>query len=169
MGFELNGIRLNRFAAACAIVLAVLSSQGSQVFADPSANITDSTGNYTVGVNTNGSLYNPNTTTGFQRAGDPNNPPFDPLAPGNPRDSWGVSANGFVGYADPNYFGTANLNNVVFTSTAHTATVSDILSDGSNLLQIDQSYSFAAPNVLKIDETITNISGLPQSVAFAQC
>ena len=51
----------------------------------------------TVGVDQTGALYDGTTGVGFLRNSDS----FDPLAPGTPRDSWGVSAGTVSGQADP--------------------------------------------------------------------
>src|SRR3954449_9130998 len=89
-----------------AIAAAVLAS-GTLMLAAPQAALAnfviDSTsGAFSVGVGPDGELYDNTTGTGFRRNADG----FDPLAPGTPRDSWGISANGVGAWADYQDFGT---------------------------------------------------------------
>jgi hypothetical protein len=130
--------------------------------------ITSPGGQYAVGIGSLGNLELSSDHV-FVRTSDG----FDPIRPGVPREAWGVSANGIGGYAD-----TANssppfknlVNNGAPIYNANTAFISTFLQDASlnNLLRIDQSYSFAAPNVLAIHETITNVSGVVQSTLFSR-
>lgn len=147
-----------RLARASALLLAAAALAGFASRAQAQVVITDSTGSFSVGIHTSsgGELYNPATGTGIRRISDG----YDPLAPGTPRDSWGVAADAVNGYADAADFGVKNLVANGSSSTASTAFVSEFLNAGAgNLLKIDQSYSFAAANVLKIATTLTNVSG----------
>lgn len=124
--------------------------------------ITDSTNSFRVGIDSSGALFD--SGVGIERISDG----YDPIELGTPRDSWGVSANGVDGSADPTFYGNSGLvanGGPVFI--ANTAFISSFLTDGfSNLLRIDQSFSFAAPNVLVIGIVVTNVSGSDQSVLF---
>ena len=97
----------------------------------------------------NGELFDVSSYIGFRRNADG----YDPLAPGNPRNSWGVTASGNSAYADYQYYGTAGVTSTAYGSTASTATALSVTSAGVNVFQ---TYSFLQPNVLKITEKITN-------------
>ena len=60
--------------------------------------ITNSTGTFSVGIGPNGELFDDSTGVGIRRISDG----YDPLAPGTPRDSWGVYSVSGAGsaYAD---------------------------------------------------------------------
>lgn len=124
--------------------------------------IIDPTNSYLVGIGPDGELYNggsgssgpPSVTApvGFQRLSDG----FDPILPGTPRDSWGVSVAGIgSAFADYQDFGTSGIVSSTVTSTANTATINTITTLGLN---VSQSYSFLAPNILGIFITLTNTS-----------
>jgi von Willebrand factor type D domain/PEP-CTERM motif len=121
--------------------------------------ISDSTGQFSVGIGTDGELYDSSTGVGFKRVSDG----YDPLAPGTPRDSWGISANGTPAYADQ-----ASAGDVGLTSTAsfgaNSGTVTSNVLTGT--LSVTQNYSFAAANVLQVATTVTNTSGAAQAVLF---
>src|SRR5262245_16854892 len=122
-----------------------------------------SSGTYIASISNVGSLVDSDGVV-FRRVADS----YDPLLPGTPREAWGVSAGGVGGTADISFFGVNNLvlNSAVFgVSTASTST---FLNNGSNILQIDQAFSFAADNVLKIATTITNVSGANQAVLYTR-
>jgi hypothetical protein len=149
-----NKLNSNLFLAACLASVPVMPAYAG--------NITDITTAFTVGIDDSGVLYG--DATGFRRNSDF----LDPLVPGTPRDSWGASANGVAGYADPQAYGIVNIvANGAPTFGANTAFISSFLNDGlSNFLRIDQTYTFAAPNILKINTQVTNVSGSTQSVMF---
>jgi hypothetical protein len=134
------------------------------VGAQPAAAGVISNGTYSVGITDLGNLYYPASGIGFVRLGDA----YDPIAPGTPREAWGVSGGATAGYADGAFSGNSNIvgNGAVFG--ASTASVSTFLNNGSNVLRIDQNYAFAAPNVLAISTTVTNVSGSTQAVQFAR-
>jgi hypothetical protein len=102
-----------------------------------------SSGGFDVGIASNGELYDGGTGIGFRRNADG----YDPLAPGTPRDSWGISTPGGDAFGDASYLGVAGVAGVVagpgFRHITTTFGV-DILMD----------YKFAAPNVLKIKHTV---------------
>jgi hypothetical protein len=129
--------------------------------------ITSPGGTFKVGIDSLGNLFDPALAAGFVRLADG----YDPLGLGAPREAWGVSAGGVSGFADPQTpvpFGVSNIvANGAPTFGAQTAAVSTFLNAGAgNLLRIDQGYSFAADNVLRISHTLTNVSGSPQAVSF---
>jgi len=137
---------------SCALVAAVGLFSGqvnAQVITNGSAN---------AGIGPDGSIYDFGTGIGLQRAADG----FDAIAPGTPRDSWGVSENGVGGYADPAYFGTT-VGNVSTVYGANTATT--VSSFGG--LTITNAFSFAAANVLKDTVTISNTGALASTVGYA--
>jgi len=121
-------------------------------------------GPYSVNISPVGGLEPGGPGLVFRRLADG----YDPILPGTPREAWGVSAGGFAGFADPSGAGVSGLviNSAAFgVSTANTST---FLNNGSNLLQIDQAFSFAASNVLKVETTITNVSGASQAVLYTR-
>ncbi|MEO8130274.1 MAG: PEP-CTERM sorting domain-containing protein [Bryobacteraceae bacterium] len=147
----------NRVLITCLIGVAV----SLPTFA---TDISDGTNSFVVGISNFGALYDGNTGTGIRRVSDG----YDPLQPGTPRDSWGISASGFGGYSDPQFYGDLNLilnGSPVFGSNS--AFISTFLNDGSNnLLQVDQTYTFGASNILQIATVVTNVSGSAQAVLF---
>ena len=123
------------------------------------ANATISNGLFSVGVGPDGELYDNSTGIGIRRLSDG----YDPLAPGTPRDSWGVSANGVGAYADYEFFGTSGISSTSSFGPSSGAVTSNVL---TGTLSVFQDYSFAARNVLEIGTTVTNTSGTPQAVLF---
>lgn len=114
------------------------------------AQVTISDGSFYVGIGPDGELYDSATGYGFYRVAEA----YDPLAPGTPRDSWGVTANGSSAYADYTYDGTSGVSSTV-SSTSSSATYTTTT---SNDLTVVQTYGFAPgdPNILEINGTITN-------------
>jgi len=103
----------------------------------------------TAGANSGaGTMYDGSVGIGLRRNSDS----YDPIAPGTPRDSWGVSSGAVAGWADPHFTGSSNLTSSA-SFAATTATVTSTL--GGGLLTIVQNYSFAADNVVKVATTIT--------------
>jgi hypothetical protein len=146
-----------------AVLAILLTAQGT----GQAAWVISSTG-YNVGIYDYGELYNQlnNGGVGFQRTSDG----YDAIEPGTPRDSWGVSAGTLSGYANHASNGVVNIipNGVPAFGTS-SGFLSTFLNDGgSNFLQIDQSYSFAAANVLKIATTITNVTSVTLPVRFSR-
>ncbi len=121
--------------------------------------ITSPLGNFTVGIGPNGELFDYPSYYGFIRMGDS----YDPISPGTPRDSWGAMIGGVHGYADQASWGTSGVANLVTTYGPNSAFLSDSV---GGALQVDQSFSFLAENVLGIRTTVTNTSGAPGSVLF---
>ena len=123
-----------------------------------SAQQTISNGTVTVGIGPNGELFDNTSYIGIKRLSDG----YDPLAPGSPRDSWGLSANGSSVWADQAYYGAngvISISNIGPSSAVVTTT-------GANGMNVTQAYSFAAANILKISETLTNTSTGPEAVLF---
>jgi hypothetical protein len=123
--------------------------------------ITDPSGAFAVGIGPNGELFDYTSYVGFQRVADG----YDPLKPGDPRDSWGVSANGSSAWADQAGDGSSGVSSIVSMG----ANGGTITTTASGLgLQVTQTYSFApAGNILLIGTTVTNISGsVADSVLF---
>lgn len=123
------------------------------------ATISNTAGTFLVGVGPDGELFDTTTGVGFRRVSDG----YDPLAPGSPRDSWGISANGTGAYADYVYYGTSGISSTE-SFGANGGTISSNVLAGT--LSVTQTYSFAAPNVLKIATTVTNTSSIAESVLF---
>jgi hypothetical protein len=113
---------------------------------------TISSGTFTVGIGLNGELYNAQTGIGFLRNSDS----YDPLAPGTPRDSWGVETNLGAAYGDGAFVGVSNVTSTNQTFGASSATSTSVTSVG---VTVGQTYSFLQPNILQVTETITNTSG----------
>src|SRR5271157_495244 len=111
----------------------------------------DPGGNFTVGIGNNGELYQISSGVGFQRNADG----FDPLAPGTPRDSWGVSIGGVSSYADQADFGTVNVSGTVKALGLGGGTVTSNVAGGT----VKQTYQFVDENILTIKMAVTNTSG----------
>jgi PEP-CTERM motif/von Willebrand factor type D domain len=123
------------------------------------ANATISDGAFSVGIGPDGELYDNTTGVGVRRLSDG----YDPLAPGSPRDSWGLSANGVGAYADYQEFGTSGISSTSNFVASSGDVISNVL---SGTLSVKQDYSFAATNVLQIATTVTNTSAVAQAVLF---
>jgi hypothetical protein len=121
-----------------------------------------------------GTLNDIPSSTGFSRPDG-----FDPYGLTSQRDAYGVSAGPFNGYADPNNTlinrpssgGVFNIAPGFATFTANSASVRTFLTSntGTQVLQIDQNFSFLPGNnnVLKDTITLTNITaaaGIPQDL-----
>lgn len=132
------------------LAASLLSACLSMPAAYAAGTITDGSGDFTVGIGANGELFDPDSYTGFQRNSDG----FDPLEPGTPRDSWGISAGSQGAFADSQEFGTSGV-----TSTLNFLANSATVASKALGLDILQEYAFAAPNVLKITTTVANLSG----------
>jgi hypothetical protein len=147
-------------------ILAVLVTLGGLAAANPATAgvISSGDGAFSVGITSTGNLFD--SGVGFRRNADN----YDPILPGTPREAWGVSAGGVSGYSDPTDFGVSNvLPNGPALFSPSSAMISTFLNNGaSNLLKIDQNYSFAENNVLAIKTTITNVSASAQTVMFSR-
>lgn len=125
----------------------------------PGSTITSPDGAFTVGISPQGDLYDPGTNVGFLRNADG----YDPIAPGSPRDSWGISA-GAVGSIADNAGGGTTVTGFGTVFGAHSATTTATDSTGS--LGITQNFSFAANNILLDQITVTNLTGAPVAALF---
>jgi len=145
--------------AGAAVAAIAMASQAN------AATIMDGSGQFEVGLAADGELFEPLSGIGFRRAGS-----FDPLAgeaspnqsPG--RDSWGVSAGPSAAYADAQgFFGSSGVTTVL-GATANSATATTTTSIG---LTVGQDFSFVgAGNILRIDTSVTNVSGGALSARF---
>jgi hypothetical protein len=110
-------------------------------------------GPFSVGIGPHGELFDVGSYIGFIRNADG----YDPLAPGTPRDSWGISTAGGTAFGDYASFGSLNIASVVFTKAwggpNQTALISTTFGVG-----IRMDYAFVAPNVLKVFHTVTGAS-----------
>jgi len=122
--------------------------------------ITDSSTSFSVGIGPDGELFDNTTGVGIKRLSDG----YDPLAPGSPRDTWGVANTMGGAYADYEDFGTVGITGTTATSTSSTASYTTTTSTG---LTVVQNYSFRGPNVLVIATTITN-SGPATDIIFSR-
>lgn len=113
---------------------------------------TISSGGFDVGIGTSGELYDPISGTGIRRNSDG----YDPLAPGTPRESWGVRASSGAAWADQAFFGTSGVGPTVFGPFGGSATTAS--SSLTNGMELHMSYSMVAPNIVRIDHTLKNVS-----------
>lgn len=118
-------------------------------------------GPFTVGIGPNGELFDSNAYVGFRRDADG----YDPLAPGTPRDSWGISTSAGTAYGDYQFYGAQNITAVAFTQAWGGATQTALISTSLGI-GIKMDYVFAAPNVLKIHHSVYNLDGSPFRDAF---
>ena len=151
-----KNVSLTVFAATLLVVTLV------PLCAHAQTTITSPSGDFEVGIAPNGELYDDTSGVGFLRVSDN----YDPIAPGTPRDSWGISAGSTDGYANHERYGVYNVTPTASSFGPNSGVITDVM--GGGLLQINQSYSFAADNVLRINTTITNTSGTPQAVRFSR-
>lgn len=123
------------------------------------ATISNTAGTFLVGVGPDGELFDTSTDVGFRRVSDG----YDPLEPGSPRDSWGISANGAGAYADYVDYGTSGIASTESFGANGGTVTSNVL---GGTLSVTQTYSFAAANVLKISTTVSNTSSIAEAVLF---
>jgi hypothetical protein len=145
-------MKFKSFAAIAALsVAASLATQASAVV------ITSSSGVFSVGIAENGELYDAGAGVGFLRSTDGG---YDPIAPGTPRDSWGLNAS----YADAQQQGVNLAGATTLIAGANTATATSLTTDG---FQVVQNYSFVGDgNILQIRTTVTNLEAFGQSAIF---
>jgi PEP-CTERM motif len=136
--------------AIATAVAAIASLGGTAAWAQNV--VTDPSGMFSVGIGPDGELFDRTSGIGFLRRSDG----YDPLAPGTPRDSWGVETSAGPAFGDVENNGTENLTGTTQTIGPSSATSLTTTSVGVTL---SQSYSFLQPNVLKVTETIINSSG----------
>jgi hypothetical protein len=132
---------------ACAAVAVASIAVAGQASAQ--ATITDAGGGYSVGVSASGALYNGNDGTGFRRLSDG----YDPIQPGIPRDSWGLSAGGSAAWSDPEHIGDSGLLSGGLVAGPNSAVGTAVTDFG---FTVAQSYSFIDGNILRIDTSVTN-------------
>ena len=141
-------------AAAAVSVLAMVAP----VAASANVTFTDASGMYTVGIGPDGELYDNTTGVGLRNpAGS------DYIAPGTPRDSWGISNGTTSAYADYEYYGTSNITGSTLTTGANTATTTSTTAMG---LTVAQKFTFFSANIVSVQETVTNTTGAAQNVIF---
>jgi hypothetical protein len=130
-----------------------------------------------------GNLFDQSAGIGFRRGGPGG---YDPIAPGTPREAWGVSAGATFGVIDPAL--SMSTTNIVPVVPAGGIPAGPVLGagvplmaqfalqpagGGPNILLITQTYSFVPDqlgqinqNVLRIAHTIQNVSAVSQAVTF---
>ena len=132
-------------AAAASLIALSAPAAAQQV------TISDSTNSYKAGIGPNGELYDSNTKIGFRNpAGQ------DYILPGTPRDSWGITGSTGSAFADYQDYGTLGISSTLITPGLNSATAVSSLMNGIALTQV---YNFFAPNILSIQETVTNTTG----------
>jgi hypothetical protein len=141
-------ILLSSAAIGAALSVTLLAATSAQA----QATITDPTSSFSVGIGPNGELYDASNGVGFRRLSDG----YDPLAPGSPRDSWGVETSGGSAYGDQADYGASNLTGTTQSFGASSGTSVSTTSVG---VTVSQSYKFLQANVVKVTDTITNTSG----------
>ena len=77
----------------------------------------------------------------------------DYIQPGTPRDSWGVASSAGNSWADYQFNGTSGILATIITVGVNSATAVSTLTSGMTLTQV---YNFFAPNILSIQETLSN-------------
>lgn len=128
-------------ASTLALALAAFPAAANTTFSDP-------TGQYQVGIGPDGELYDDTTGVGLRNpAGS------DYIAPGDPRDSWGITGSTGSAYADYQDYGTSGIIGTTTTTGANSATTVSTTAAG---LTVSQFFTFYNPNIVSIQETITN-------------
>lgn len=151
------------------VTAAVLSAIAGASSADNI--ITNPTGLFAVGINSDGSIFTPGTYAtragmqsyvGFQRVGDQ----YDPINPGTPTEGWsfyGDNGGGSVNaIGSPQFVGSSNISliNESYSGGVGAAIAADLSHDmGGGFATIRQEYSFFQANVVGIKVTVTNTSG----------
>lgn len=151
------------------VTAAVLSAIAGASSADNI--ITNPTGLFAVGINSDGSIFTPNgyntragfmNYVGFQRVGDQ----YDPINPGTPTEAWsfyGDNGGGSVNaIGSPFWVGSSGISliNESYSGGAGAAIAADLSHDmGGGFATIRQEYSFFQSNVVGIKVTVTNTSG----------
>lgn len=129
--------------AAVAVLATALAAQAS------AQTISNGAGTVFVGIGVNGELVNNNDGVGMRRADG-----YDPIAPGNPRDSWGLATDGGSAFADQNDYLSAGIVSTNIVAGLNTATATTLTTFG---LTVVQDYSFVGGgNILRIDTSVTN-------------
>jgi hypothetical protein len=167
-----RGALIAALSAVCGLGLAA-SARADIVITSPTTN------NFQVGLTDGGNLFTSSAGsvvlgTGFRRASDGYDPILGNTAKldGFMREYWGISAGSFHGYVDPSGMhggpteNTASLNiasNPLSPLTpgpgGHSATLGLFLTNGAtNVVRIDQTFSFPLQNVLDIHITLSNLT-----------
>jgi len=143
-----------------ALMLATASTVAVCATAASAAGTITSAG-YTAGINDQGELFNSNPYIGLQNpAGS------DYISPGTPRDSWGVAVvGGGAAHADEFQFGT---NVGASTYTQLTASSAMTSTDSGIGVQVNQTFTFFAPNIVSIQEVVTNNTGVAADILFGR-
>ena len=110
----------------------------------------DASGQYQVGIGQNGELFDYATGVGIRNPAG-----ADYIAQGSPRDSWGITSSAGSAYADQSVAGAANIIGTVFTPGTNSGTATSITSLG---LTVIHAFNFFAPNILSVQQTVTNTS-----------
>ncbi len=134
---------------------AALAALVSAAVAGPAGAVVISNGQFSVGINEYGQVYDSTAGVGFRREADG----VDVISPGTAREAWGLNAD----YADDQFYGVSGVTAGGFDFTADSALVS-VTTDGGFL--VTQSFEFVAPNVLGIFTQITNTTGDDLSALF---
>jgi len=134
-----------RVLARVSLVLGIMAAAGPAM---ANTTITDATNNYRAGIGPNGELYDDRTDVGLR-----NPDGADHIQPGTPRDSWGIT--GSTGSAFADYMQTGNFGIITTTLTPDTHSATAVTTTNAGLT-VRQVYSFLAPNILSIEEFVTN-------------
>lgn len=134
---------------------AALAALVSAAVAGPAGAVVISNGQFSVGINEYGQLYDAAAGVGLRRDADG----VDVISPTTAREAWGLNAD----YADDQFYGVSGVTAGGFDFTADSALVS-VTTDGGFL--VTQSFEFVAPNVLGIFTQITNTTGDDLSALF---
>jgi hypothetical protein len=130
-------------------ILSLTGAVAALALAGPAlANGTISSGQYVAGIGPNGELYDSDSGIGFVNPAND-----DYIRPGTPRDSWGISASTGSAYADYQEFGTSN---IVGTAAVFGSNTASLLTTTGTGLSVKHEYNFFAPNILSIQQTVTN-------------
>lgn len=134
---------------------AALAALVSAAVAGPAGAVVISNGQFSVGINAYGQLYDSDEGVGLRREADG----VDVISPGLAREAWGLNAD----FADETFGGVVGVTAGSFDFTADSAVVS-VLTDGG--FEVTQSFRFVAPNVVGIFTEITNTTGGDLSAVF---
>jgi len=134
-------------AAVAALAFAAAGAASANVtFSDPT------TGTYSVGIGPDGELYDNTTGVGLRNPAG-----ADYIAPGDPRDSWGITSSVGSAFADYEDFGTGGITTPTVTTVgANTATTVSTTAAG---ITVSQTFTFFSQNIVSVQETLTNTSG----------
>jgi hypothetical protein len=132
---------------ACAAVAVASVAVAGQAAAQQ-ATITNAGGSVVVGLSSYGALYSSADDVGFRRTADG----YDPIRPGVPRDSWGLSAGGSVAWSDPNLYGDSGIASGGLVAGANSAVATAMTDFGFTVVQ---NFSFV-DGILRIDTSVTN-------------